>query len=459
MTDIRKIGRPTAKATLVCTVAAALLLAAPASSAQAPATEDELRATIAAQVAQGPSASGAYVVDLSDGHVVFQDRAKNRLLSASVIKLYTTATALVEMGPRARVATRVLGSGRRDGATWEGDLYLRGGGDFTFGTESFARKAYGSRASVERLATRLRRSGVRRIRGSVFGDTSLYTDNGGTPFELVLCPKPLFGPGCPYGPAAKMERPIPNGPRTPIGFNRGLVSGTGVKAQNRPARFAARGLLRALRRAGIRVAGDPGAARTPRRARILAATLSPTVARLAALVNQPSDNYAADSIFRLVGAEVAGDGSGAGGARAVKRTIRKRFGFAPEIESGSGETLEDRTSPRELVRLLAGMRERPEGAAFTRSLSLAGRNGTLLRFAGTVAEGRCELKDGTRVDDVRPNTTLNISGYCRSVSGKTFAFAVMMNGMPLEFVPPDKIVSPAYALQDTIVKALAGYRG
>jgi serine-type D-Ala-D-Ala carboxypeptidase/endopeptidase (penicillin-binding protein 4) len=105
------------------------------------------------------------------------------------------------------------------------------------------------------------------------------------------------------------------------------------------------------------------------------------------------------------------------------------------------------------------MRQRPEGAAFARSLSQAGRNGTLLRFAGTVAEGRCELKDGTRVDSEQANTTLNIAGYCTSVSGRRFAFAVMMNGMPLEFVPPDRIESPAYALQDAIVEALAGYRG
>jgi D-alanyl-D-alanine carboxypeptidase/D-alanyl-D-alanine-endopeptidase (penicillin-binding protein 4) len=105
------------------------------------------------------------------------------------------------------------------------------------------------------------------------------------------------------------------------------------------------------------------------------------------------------------------------------------------------------------------MRARPEGRAFARSLSHAGRNGTLLRFAGSVAEGRCQLKDGTRVDPEQPNTTLNVTGYCRSISGKTFAFAVMMNGMPLEFVPPDKIESPAYALQDAIVNALAGYQG
>jgi D-alanyl-D-alanine carboxypeptidase/D-alanyl-D-alanine-endopeptidase (penicillin-binding protein 4) len=92
-------------------------------------------------------------------------------------------------------------------------------------------------------------------------------------------------------------------------------------------------------------------------------------------------------------------------------------------------------------------------------MSLAGRNGRLLRFAGSVAEGRCELKDGTRVDPVQANTTLNITGYCRSQSGRTLAFAVMMNGMKLQFVPPDRIESPAYALQDAFVNALAAYTG
>jgi serine-type D-Ala-D-Ala carboxypeptidase/endopeptidase (penicillin-binding protein 4) len=465
VTSTIRPSRPLVDVLTAATLSAAIALItgalgfAPTALAQGAGTEQELRAAVAAQMAQGPAAEGAYVVDLSDGHVVFDDRGADKRLSASVIKLYTTATALMELGPRARVATRVFGTGRRSGATWNGDLYLRGGGDFTFGTASFARKAYGSRASVERLAAQLRRSGLRRIRGDVFGDATLYSDNGGSPFELVLCPDPLFGRGCPYGPAGKLERPIPNGLRTPIGFNRGLTDATGAKLQRRPARFAASGLVGALGRVGIRVDGGLGSARTPRPARALAATRSPSVARLAALVNRPSDNYAADSMFRLIGARVAGDGSGAGGARVVKRTIRDRFGFAPEIESGSGETLMDRTSPRELVTLLTGMRERPEGAAFARSLSHAGRNGTLLRFAGSVAEGRCELKDGTRVDPEQANTTLNIAGYCTSVSGRTFAFAVMMNGMPLEFVPPDRIESPAYALQDAIVKTLAGYRG
>ena len=456
----RRTRQRSATIRIACASAAALALLAPVASAQEPSPEEQqLRSTLAAQMAQGPAAAGAYVVDLTDGHVVFDDRGAEKRLSASIAKLYTTATALIELGPRKRLSTRVLGTGRRVGATWTGNLYLRGSGDFTFGTAAFARKAYGSHASVERLAAALRRSGLRRVRGRVLGDASLFSDNGGSHFELVLCRDPLFGRDCPYGPAGKLERPIPNGPRTPIGFDRGLRGAAGAEPQRRPATFAARRLARALRDAGVRVDGRPGAAQTPARARALAATRSPAVARLVKLINRPSDNYAADTMLRLVGARVVADGSRAGGARAVTRTIAQRFGLAPEIRTGSGETILDRTSPREVVQLLAGMRARPEGRAFARSLSLAGRSGTLHRFAGSVAEGRCQLKDGTRVDPVLPNTTLNMSGYCTSVSGRTFAFGVMMNGMPLEFVPPDRIVSPAYALQDRIVEALAGYEG
>jgi len=106
-----------------------------------------------------------------------------------VTKLYTTSTALLELGSRTQLSTRVLGVGRRAGSTWTGDVYLHGAGDFTFGTAAFSRKAYGSDASVERLAAQLRRSALRHVPGRVFGDSTLDTDNGGTP----------FGPGCPYG--------------------------------------------------------------------------------------------------------------------------------------------------------------------------------------------------------------------------------------------------------------------
>ncbi|HEX5193903.1 MAG TPA: D-alanyl-D-alanine carboxypeptidase [Solirubrobacteraceae bacterium] len=420
--------------------------------------EAALRSALAAQMAQGPRDEGAYVVDLGTGHVVFSDRRAMPLPTASLMKLFTTSTALSRLGSGARLSTRVFATGARRGHTWTGDLYLRGGGDFTFGTRSFDRGAYGAGGTVQSLAAKIRRSGVRTIRGSVYGDASLFTDGTGSPFELVLCAKPLFGSGCPYGPGGHFERPIPNGPRTAISFDRGLANANGAKPQRQPVGFAARALVAALRVDGVKVTGRAGARSTPPLTTQIAQTRSPKLSRLVAFINRPSDNYAADVMLRDLGARLEGQGSGVAGAIAVTDTMR-RFGLRLQIESGSGETIEDKASPRAVTRLLVRMRHGSQAAAFRHSLSQAGRNGTLRRLAGTVAAGRCALKDGTRVDQLQSRNTLNISGYCRSVGGRRFAFAVMMTGMPIKFVPPDQLVSPAYALEDQIVKDLAGYHG
>jgi D-alanyl-D-alanine carboxypeptidase/D-alanyl-D-alanine-endopeptidase (penicillin-binding protein 4) len=420
--------------------------------------EGALRSALAAQMAKGPGNEGAYVVDLSSGHVVFSDHGGVPRPTASLMKLFTTSTALERLGSRARLTTRVFASGVRKGSTLRGNLYLRGGGDFTFGSTSFDRGAYGAGGTVQSLAAAIRRSGVRTIQGSVFGDASLFTDGEGSPFPLVLCGKPLFGPGCPYGPRGRFERPIPNGPRTAISYNRGLANATSAKPQSRPARFAAQALIAALRARGVKVEGRAGARSTPALTTEVAQTRSPAMNRLISFINRPSDNYAADVMLRDLGARLEGQGSGVAGAIAVTDTMR-RFGVHPQIESGSGETVDDKATPRDVARLLLRMHRAPQAAAFRHSLSQAGRNGTLARLAGTAAAGRCALKDGTRVDSRQAHNTLNISGYCRSVGGRQFAFAVMMTGVEIKFVPPDQLVSPAYALEDQIVEDLADYRG
>ncbi|MFZ0384312.1 MAG: D-alanyl-D-alanine carboxypeptidase [Solirubrobacteraceae bacterium] len=274
----------------------------------------------------------------------------------------------------------------------------------------------------------------------------------------MLCSKPLFGPGCPYGPAGRFERPIPNGPRTAISYNRGLANATSSRPQHHPVRFAPQALIDALKADGVTVDGHAGARDTPALATRIAAVQSPTMSRLITFTNRPADNYAADVLLRDLGARLGGQGSAVAGAIAVSDTMR-RLGLHPQVASGSGETIQDEATPRDVVGLLRRMHDLPQGVAFQHSLSQAGRNGTLARLAHTPAAGRCALKDGIRLDQDQSNTTLNIAGYCRSVGGQQFAFAVMMNGMPITFVPPDQIVSPAYALEDQIVQDLASYRG
>ena len=443
---------------VVSTVLAGSALFASTALGQALQNERELRSAIAAQMALGPRTEGAFVVDLGNGHVVFSDRAWTARPTASLMKLFTTSTALMRLGPRARLTTRVFASGARRGNTLTGNLYLRGGGDFTFGSASFARGAYGGGGTVQSLVVAIRRSGVRLIRGSVYGDASLFSDGTGRPFDLVLCAKPLFGPGCPYGPAGRLERLLPWGPRTAISFDRGLASATSARPQKLPARFAAQALIDALKADGVRVEGAAGAGTTPTLATPIAKTQSPPMSRLITLINRPSDNYAADVLMRDLGARLAGQGSGAGGAIAVTDTMR-RFGLHPQVVSGSGDSLRDLDSPRDVVGLLRLMHRGPDADAFAHSLSQAGRNGSDTGYAHAAADGRCALKGGTRLDFQQSKNTLDVSGYCRSVGGRQFAFAVMMLGVPMKFVPPDRIVSPAYALQHQIVNDLANYRG
>src|SRR5205085_1629589 len=114
---------------------------------------------------------------------LFSERASVMRPPASVEKLYTATAALALMGPTARLSTSVLGIGQLSvGGAWEGDLYLHGGGDPTFGSSAFIRSHYGGLgASVSALAYQLRHAGIRSVSGSIIGDESLLDARRGEP--------------------------------------------------------------------------------------------------------------------------------------------------------------------------------------------------------------------------------------------------------------------------------------
>jgi len=111
---------------------------------------------------------------------------------------------------------------------------------------------------------------------------------------------------------------------------------------------------------------------------------------------------------------------------------------------GSGLSRLDRTSPREVVRLLAGMADDEAGPALDAALAVVGRDGTVYRrMRGTAAQDRCHTKTGTLHD------VSSLVGYCTTLSGRRLAFAFLMNR-----------IQPWYAhgLQDKMTVALARYQ-
>jgi D-alanyl-D-alanine carboxypeptidase/D-alanyl-D-alanine-endopeptidase (penicillin-binding protein 4) len=386
--------------------------------------QSALSGQLAHELALAGPTSGAYVYDLNTSTPLFSERATTARPPASVEKLYTAITALELMGPGATLPTTVLGAGHMGpNGRWEGDLYLRGGGDPTFGSSTFDSLHYGGQgATVQSLAAQLVRSdGIRSVTGSVNGDESLLDSRRG-------------GPASGYALDPDLE-----GVLSGLAFNRGETgSQSGAHA---PAAYAALQLRGALR--GERaIVHSGGAATAPAGATVLATANSPTLARLLGLTLPPSDNFFAETLLKDLGARYGGAGSTSAGAAVVRRTVA-RFHIHPHLLDGSGLSHSDRTTPFEVVSLLAQLAHTPLGTTLRKELAVAGHTGTLSeRMRGTAASGRCQAKTGTLIG------VSNLAGYCQSASGDILAFAFFTDGIATE---------RAHTIQDSMAISLARY--
>jgi D-alanyl-D-alanine carboxypeptidase/D-alanyl-D-alanine-endopeptidase (penicillin-binding protein 4) len=391
-------------------LAAATLLPAAAQAAGPAAT----RAALASQMRRAGGGSGALAVDLDSGRTIYARRADTARTPASVEKLYTTSTALTLYGVQGHLATQVLGDVGVDlGGVLIGNLYLRGGGDPNFGALQAAELA-------DRLVLD---SGLREITGRVIGDESAFDSLRGPPSEGYRTTNEV-------------------GPLSALTFNRGRTGARRPYWQKSPPLFAARAFERLLERRGVAIAGAARAGTAQAAALPLAEQRSETMAEIARLTNRPSDNFNAETLIKALGEEFGSGGTTRAGAVVVRRTLAG-FGLRPRVADGSGLSRANRTTPRQVVRLLQHMAADQAGPAFETSLSVAGRNGTLTdRMRRSVARDRCHAKTGTL------NYVSALAGYCQSIAGSRVAFAFLMNGVN---------VSAAHRLQDRMTVALARY--
>jgi serine-type D-Ala-D-Ala carboxypeptidase/endopeptidase (penicillin-binding protein 4) len=397
---------------------------APAASAAG--TTVALQADLGRQLALAGSASGAYVYDLTAKQALFSERATALHPPASVEKLYTATTALALMGPSARLSTAVLGVGRlAPGGIWEGSLYLRGGGDPTFGSSSFIRAHYGGEgSSVSALAAQLVRvDGIRQVTGSIVGDESYLDSLRGEPSSDYA-----------YDPFLE-------GSLSGLAFNRGASGSEG--GAHAPAAYAARALWAALKAEGVSIHGSSRAGPTPAGAAQLAQVYSPTVAQLLGLMLPPSDNFFAETLVKDLGARYGGAGTTAAGASVVRQAIASLLAIHPDVVDGSGLSRSDLTSPYEVADLLVELAPTPIGSVLRGNLAVAGQTGTLAtRMRGTGAAGRCEGKTGTLTG------VSNLVGYCQSSDGHLLAFAIFTDGISIE---------AAHVFQDHMAITIADY--
>jgi serine-type D-Ala-D-Ala carboxypeptidase/endopeptidase (penicillin-binding protein 4) len=281
---------------------------APAPRSRRPA----LRARIEAALRSSPAARRAFwgiqVVAASTGARLFETNPARLFLPASNAKLFTTALALMRLGPDYRFETSIRSDDKPDAAgRIAGDLRLVGGGDPILSARVIPYQKGPNPGdplqAIDALAAQTAASGVRRIEGDIVGDDTAWVwepypdgwaqddavwdygapvsalcvnDNifslrlraSGTLASVTLSPPLEFydidnrvraGPG--LATKVRVER-LPGSGQLRLWGTLGSDPASETQmllAIDEPALYAARALAEALARRGIVIAGRPAA--------------------------------------------------------------------------------------------------------------------------------------------------------------------------------------------------------
>ncbi len=340
-----------------------------------------------------PAQTGAVVLDLSTGRTLFADNPGRPLRPASNEKLATTYAALTALGPSFQIETDVLGEGTQAGATWQGDLVLKGYGDPAL-----------SAAKVASLARQVAADGIRHVSGRILADESWFDARRtglGWKAQFYLHESPAL---------------------SALIVDRGW---TGRYETGQPALWAAQLFRLDLRRAGVTVGGAAAVGVASAGAVPLANVESPPVDALVRHMDIYSDNFYAEMLLKEIGA-VQGSGGSAASGLAVTRRLLTAAGVplaGVRMVDGSGLSLTDRWTPRALATLLRVMWLDPDLQPYVvPALPVAGVTGTLKdRMRNGPAHRLVRAKTGTT------ENSSALSGF----AGERYAFSILENGHPV----------------------------
>ena len=407
------------------------------------------------------------VQDLESGEVIDAYREKNVAPPASVMKLLPTATALETLGADYRFSTYIEYSGTISNGVLHGDLYVRGTGDPTLGSQKV-----GDRNLLNRWVRAIREADIRAIDGQVIADLSYFDADAINPGWIWEDIGNYYAPGIyalsymdntmnvvlrsgPVGSIAEVQYTVPEVPGvqfdnhircTSITHDGAFVHGaaynytrylTGSVPSNQgsfgvqgdlpnPGLLLVQHFTRQLENSGITVSAEPtyiseadGKPRT-----LLYTWQSPPLSDIIMETNIHSNNMYAESLFRTFGARYT-----------LPCTIHNSADFEKDywlrrgvnirnarIVDGCGLAPQDALSAETLVQLLTYMYRSPNSDVFYATLPVSGQTGTLRSLLpGTVLEGKVHAKSGTIA------ATKNFAGYIELPNGRTWVFAVMVS--------------------------------
>ncbi len=444
---------------------------------------------------------GVLVQSAETGEIVLQHNADKSFIPASNMKLFTTAVALLKLGPDYRYHTRLYGLGGVDAeGTLQGHLVIEGSGDPTIsGRFQDGRITATFEAWAESLALR----GVRAIAGDIIGDDRIFDQQLLGPgwswdYESDWYAAQISGlsfndncvdikilPGEKVGVPARVQLDPTtsyitlNSTLTTCrhpweadwhlhrhqGTNAVDLTGSigledegyvGWFTVHNPTLFAVTVFREVLISRGIRVLGQARDIDQVDQESVLhyqeswpplTVYESPPLTEIIKVVNKRSQNYYAEQLLKTLGAIYRGQGGFSDGVQVVSETL-SHMGVPPShfiMVDGSGLSRHNLLTARQVLTLLSYMARHRYFPYFLDSLPIGGIDGTIsMRMRGTPAQGKVWAKTGY-VNRVRA-----LSGYARSLDGELFIFSMLVNNYT---VP----TSLAENIQDRACQLLASF--
>lgn len=409
-----------------------------------------------------PAASlglAVYELGHSPETLLYGSSENKEFIPASVTKLATAATVLTRLGPTFKFKTQLGTTASLVKGILQGDLYLKGGGDAGFVSES-----------MWFLVNELTRAGVTKVQGNLIVDDTdfdrIREDPSRDPerndraydapvgamsfnwnsINIYVRPSALGAPAQvvldPIDNAYKIvnKSKTTSGSGWTIGVSR---SGNTVRVTGKigighaeqavykniddPIEWSGRALQEFLKQRGILVSGKIRAGQMPKGAKILATAESKALAEHVRDMMKFSNNFVAEMLTKDLAAE---NGTRPAtledGMKLVQNQVAS-MGLDPKeftLQNPSGLSRHNRIRPSGLARILIESHKSfPWFAEFLTALPIAGLDGTLKkRMKNGPAEGWVRAKTGQLTG------VAALAGYAGRKDGSTLAFAFIFNG-------------------------------
>jgi len=422
--------------------------------------------------------------DAKSGMSLLELNADKSAAPASTLKLVTTATALSVLGENFRFETVLEYDGELKDGTLHGNLYIRGSGDPTLGSDRF--EGYPALMDLMKFwAQKVKEAGIRRINGAVIADASLFEENalpgtwiwgdignyyGAAAYGLNINEnlyRVLFQPAKTVGAPAQVLRTelqvpglefisqvttgaagsgdqcyIYGAPYQARQYLEGTIpAGTGAFSVRGslpdPPFFCAFSLYHQLQAAAISVSQAPTTDRLLRRKGLSLAAKrkaiytyqSPPLKAIAEKTNFMSLNLYAEALLKTLAryrkpVQTGVAGTTSVGTESVAAYWQKKGvdinGFW--MKDGSGLSPKNAITAAQLTQMLRLASHDPVFPSFYASIPVVGVSGTVKGLAkGSKAVNNVRAKSGTT------ERVKSYAGYFTSPSGELRSFAILVN--------------------------------